>query len=133
MPGWWVDFTSRPEAIGLAIFMFVALLAGGFSLWRWLHSRPNADEVERRRRETLVRSGKMGDGEIVEVETASIVYSYYVRGVGYTASQDVAALISLLPADQMKLIGPVSVRFDPRNPANSIVLSEQWSGLRNHR
>ena len=27
-------------------------------------------------------------------------------------------------------IGPVSIKYDPRNPANSIVLSEEWSGLR---
>ena len=36
----------------------------------------------------------MGDGEIVDVETASavIVYSYSVAGVTYTASQDIRAL-----------------------------------------
>jgi hypothetical protein len=28
------------------------------------------------------------------------------------------------------MIGPVSVKYDPRNPANSIVISEQWNGLR---
>jgi hypothetical protein len=27
-------------------------------------------------------------------------------------------------------LGPVSVKYDPRNPANSIVVSEEWSGLR---
>jgi hypothetical protein len=133
MPRWWVEFTSKPEAIGLALFLCVAVLAGGLAMRRWLRSRPDAEEMERRRRETLVRNGKMGDGEIVDVEAASVVYSYHVRGVGYTAAQDVAALVSLLPKDPMKMIGPVSVRFDPRNPANSIVLSEQWSGLRNSR
>jgi hypothetical protein len=133
MPGWWMDFTSKPEVAGLAIFLCAAALAGGFGLWRWFNGRPNADELERRRRETLVRNGKMGDGEILEVEAASVVYSYHVRGVGYTATQDVAALLSFLPEDPMRMIGPVSVRFDPRNPANSIVLAEQWSGLRASR
>ena len=75
----------------------------------------------------------MGDGEIVDVETASasIVYSYNVAGVTYTASQDLSALQSRLPPDVMTMAGPVSVKFDPRNPANSIVLCEEWSGLRN--
>jgi hypothetical protein len=133
MPVWWVHFTSGPEVVGLTVFLCIAMLAGGFGVWRWLRNRPNADELERRRRETLTRNGKMGDGEILEVEAASVVYSYHVRGVGYTATQDVAALLPLLPRDPMKMIGPVSVRFDPRNPANSIVLAEQWSGIRTSR
>lgn len=133
MPEWWVKFTSRPEAVGLAIFLCAVALGGGLGLRHWIRSRPTPDELERRRRETLVRTGKMGDGEILDVEAASVVYSYYVRGVGYTAAQDVAALASMLPPDPMTMIGPVSVKFDPRNPANSIVLSEQWSGLRNSR
>jgi len=75
----------------------------------------------------------MGDGEIIDVETASalIVYSYSVAGVIYTASQDMVALQSFLPQDVMTMVGPVSVKFDPRNPANSMVLCEDWSGLRN--
>jgi len=99
----------------------------------YLRGRPAADEVERRRRGTLHREGKLGDGEIVDVETASasIAYSYSVAGVTYTASQDLRALQSLLPRDAMTMVGPVSVKFDPRNPANSIVLCEEWSGLRN--
>jgi hypothetical protein len=133
MRAWWVEFLSRPEAVGLAIFILVVLVSGSLVLWRWYRNRPDPDEIERRRRDTLVRSGKMGDGEILEVEAASVVYSYSVRGVGYTATQDVAALLSHLPEDRMKMIGPVSIRFDPRNPANSIVLSEQWSGLRTPR
>ena len=133
MQGWWQNFTSKPEAIGLAVFLCVVLLAGGLVLWRWLRNRPDADELERRRRDTLVRNGKMGDGEILDVDAASVMYSYYIRGVAYTATQDVGTLLSLLPEDRMKMIGPVSIRFDPRNPANSIVLSEQWSGLRTPR
>jgi hypothetical protein len=27
-------------------------------------------------------------------------------------------------------VGLASVRYDPKNPPNSIVVSEQWSGLR---
>jgi hypothetical protein len=27
-------------------------------------------------------------------------------------------------------VGSVSVKYDARNPANSIVLAEEWSGLR---
>ncbi len=63
--------------------------------------------------------------------SALIAYSYSVAGVTYEASQDLSALQQLLPPDVMTIVGPVSVKFDPRNPANSIVLCEEWSGLRN--
>ena len=52
-----------------------------------------------------------------------------MAGVVYTASQDVAALQQLLPRDIMTMVGHVSVKFDPRSPANSMVVCEEWSGL----
>ena len=58
-----------------------------------------------------------------------IMYSYTVAGVQYSASQNVLALQSLVPGDAAALLGPTGVKFDPRNPANSIVVCEQWSGL----
>jgi hypothetical protein len=130
----WEGLTSNPEVMWVAIGAVVIL---GAAIWwlvrNYLRGRPTPDEIERRRRGTLHRDGKMGDGEIVDVETASasIAYSYSVAGVTYTASQDLSALQQLLPPDVMTMVGPVSVKFDPRNPANSIVLCEEWSGLRN--
>jgi hypothetical protein len=53
-----------------------------------------------------------------------------VAGVGYTAAQDVRTIEALLPADRMSVIGPARVKYDPRNPANSIVLCEEWSGCK---
>ena len=37
---------------------------------------------------------------------------------------------SPLPEDPDRLIGPVYMKYTPRNPANSIIVCEQWSGLR---
>ncbi len=72
----------------------------------------------------------MGDGEIIDINGNSLIYSYSVAGVNYTAAQDATELRAMLPPDPMSLLGPISLKFDPRNPANSIVLCEQWSGLR---
>jgi hypothetical protein len=130
----WARLTSNPAMMWVAIGALVILGAViVFAVRNYLGRRPTPDEMERRRRAALNREGKMGDGEIVDVETASasIMYSYSVAGVTYTASQDMRALQSLLPPDVMTMVGPVSVKFDPRNPANSIVLCEEWSGLRN--
>jgi hypothetical protein len=50
--------------------------------------------------------------------------------VEYTASQDISALQEQVPADLSGAIGPIYVKYDARNPANSIVLAEEWNGLR---
>jgi len=134
MPDWWARFTSNPALIWVAVGVLVVVVAAVVYFVRdYLRRRPTPEELERRRRGTLHRLGKMGDGEIIDVEAASalIVYSYSVAGVIYTASQDMVALQPFLPKDVMTMVGPVSVKFDPRNPANSIVLCEDWSGLRN--
>lgn len=106
-------------------------LGGGFVVWRYLRRRPTPEEIERLRRLTIHQLGKVGDGQILDVEELLIVYSYSVAGVVYTASQDTTNLEAKLPPERMSMVGPVSVKFDPRNPANSIVLCEEWSGLRN--
>ena len=60
----------------------------------------------------------------------TVYYSYSVRGVGYTAAQDVGPVRDLVPCALDRLIGPVSVKYLPANPANSIIICEDWSGLR---
>jgi hypothetical protein len=111
------------------IGLIVCALAAAFLMWKYLRPRPSAEEMERRRRAALHATGKLGDGEVVDVEGVAVVYSYSVGGVGYTVSQDVTAFESQLPENTMTLIGPAIVKFDPRNPANSIVVCEEWSGL----
>jgi hypothetical protein len=113
------------------VLVFAILLAGGLVAWRYLRRRPTPEEIERLRRLTIHRLGKVGDGQILDVEELSIIYSYSVAGVVYTATQDTTNLEEKLPPERMSMVGPVSVKFDPRNPANSIVLCEEWSGLRN--
>jgi hypothetical protein len=96
----------------------------------WQRSRITPEEHERRRRALLAAQGKMGDASIVEIRGDLLFYHYAVRGVEYTASQDLSRLQEHLPSDWSVFVGPVSVKYDARNPANSIVLAEDWSGLR---
>jgi hypothetical protein len=126
-------FNMNPETSGAAICALVVLIAAVFAIRHYRRSRPSAEELERRRRAMIHRLGKTLDGEIIDVDPSSafIAYSYSVAGVEYTATQDASGLRSSLPPDVMSVIGPVSVKFDPRNPANSIVLCEDWTGLRN--
>jgi hypothetical protein len=110
----------------------MVLAGAGLLARRLLKRRPTPEEIERRRRLDIYQQGKLGDGEIVDVdpERPLITYSYSVAGVGYTVAQEVAALREMLPDDLMSMLGPVSIKFKPHNPANSIVLCEEWSGLR---
>lgn len=103
---------------------------GAWGIYRYIKSRPSAAELERRRRADLRARGKMGDANLLEFRDEMVMYSYAIGGVEYTASQDLSDLQPHLPADRWSSIGPVSIKYDPRNPANSIVLSEEWSGLR---
>jgi len=104
-------------------------------LWWWRRDRPDAAELERRRRVHISRVGRMTDGRIVEVldEAAAsgylLVYNYRVRGVEYQAAQDVAALRARLDLRRLAAGHPAQVKYDPQNPTNSIVLAEGWSGI----
>lgn len=91
---------------------------------------PPPEEVERARRAWLTHYGKLGGGEIVEMHENTIDYLYEVRGLTYRASQDTSSLREHLPSNYLTTIGGIGVKYDPRNPANSIVLSEKWTGLR---
>jgi hypothetical protein len=72
----------------------------------------------------------MGDATIVDVRDYVLYYTYQVRGVAYATSQDASEFHHLLPPDTSILIGPVGLKYSPNNPANSIIVCEQWSGLR---
>ncbi len=133
MPEIWPNLTRHAETIrgiALGVGSFAAASALGLLLWRLLRRQITPDEVERRRREMIHNAGKIGDGEIIDVDGTVILYSYSVGGVEYTVGQDAAAIETLLPEDRMRMVGPASVRYDPKNPPNSIVLCEAWSGLR---
>ncbi len=107
-----------------------AVALGAWGVYRYIRGRPSAAELERRRRNGLRSRGKVGDANLLEYREHMVFYSYAIGGVEYTACQDLSDLQPLLPADLWSTIGPASIRYDPRNPANSIVLCEEWTGLR---
>src|ERR1700755_3256406 len=125
MPDIWTEFRRHAEAIrwaSLAVGAFAVATAAALLLWRFFRHQPPAEELERRRREMILNSGKIGDGEILDVDGSVILYTYSVGGVEYTVGQDASAISALLPEDRMRMVGPTSVRFDPKNPPNSIVV-----------
>lgn len=100
--------------------------------------RPSAEEIEHRRREHLATAGRITDGVLIDARTLSgdesvsvtpevLIYSYRLAGVTYDCAQDVSALPELVRG--WRLDQPLQVRYDPRNPGNSVVVAESWSGL----
>ena len=103
-------------------------------------SRKTPEQLEHERRTDLTQAGRIIDGNIIDVheleddETGRqmilLIYSYDVAGVTYEASQDVTHLRQFIDMYSCRLGLPASVRYDPHNPGDSIVISETWSGLR---
>lgn len=98
-----------------------------------------AEELERKRRAFLTEVGRITDGTVIDVqELASetdrpatmLIYQYDVAGVSYEASQDVTYLRQWINLHSCRLGVPSSVKYDPHNPGNSMVVSEGWIGLR---
>ena len=96
-------------------------------------------EIERERREWLEQIGRITDGTVIDVQEVApngpppaimLIFQYDVGGVSYEASQDVTHLRQHLNLHSCRIGVPTSVRYDPQNPGNSIVISEKWMELR---
>ena len=127
MPSLLILLTAA-ELVTIALAAVLVVLAA-FGYRAWLRSKLTPEERERQRCALLVGNGKITDAMLVEVREVLVFYSYSVRGVEYTASQDISRFVEE-PAVDLSGVSAMSVKYDPRNPANSIVVAEAWSGLR---
>jgi hypothetical protein len=109
----------------VSIFVIAVAILVALRIWR----KPKDKEKLRRLEVNL--NGRLGDATITDVTDDAIVYEYFVGGLTYTASQDISQLRDMIPVDSHRLIGrPASLKYSVHNPANSILLCEEWSGLR---
>lgn len=130
-----------PQVLG--VLAATGLCAGAVFAWSKLRKKPTEEELERQRRQLLVKEGRIMDGTILDISDVDeadsgrpggmqlILYKYEISGVAYECSQDVTNLKDYVNIHEMRLSFPCSVRYDPHRPANSIVVAENWSGLRN--
>jgi len=130
-----------PRVIGTIAGAVVCI--GAVTTWLIVRRRPTAEEIERERRAQLVRSGRIIDGTILDIteletppqpgkerEIRFVLYKYEIGGVVYECSQEVTALRDYVNPAELRLSFPCSVRYDIHRPENSIVVAENWSGLR---
>jgi hypothetical protein len=119
------------DTVALSILAAVAAVLIALAVWLIRRFRITPGERERRRRLAVNATGRITDGNITEANTEIIFYDYSVAGVEYATSQDITDLAAALQAAPEEYVGcTVSVKYSTQNPANSIVVCEQWSGLR---
>jgi hypothetical protein len=133
-----------------------AILAG-LLVYRWRYRPPSPEEIERRRRLHVNHVGRIAEGRVIDLmkldapapdsrrargvfrksdnagaanpSRQMICYSYSISGVTYETAQDVTGLEGRLQADRIIAGQPASVKYDPANPSNSILVADDWSGL----
>jgi hypothetical protein len=120
--------------------------------------KPSVDpeEAERRRRLHLNQIGRIAEGQVVELVEQPVEpreaprrlfssrsrplsqsrsrhlvsYSYLISGVTYHTAQDITGLESQVRLERLVAGQPASIKYDPSNPVDSILVADDWSGLR---
>ena len=89
--------------------------------------RSKPDNTEAARRARLLRTGRIAEGAILDIGTdqqgaiTHVFYTYEINGVEYESSQALAPEQLARTADYVPG-ARVVIRFDPRQPANSVVV-----------
>jgi hypothetical protein len=99
--------------------------SGGSTLRSATLSIPSRDG----RHEALV-ANRHGNGSSASgVLPKLLFYTYSISGVTYETAQDITGLEEQLHLDRVAAGQTASVKYDPSNPSNSILLADDWSGL----
>jgi hypothetical protein len=130
----------------------------GIAMVAYAFFRPtvNPEEAERRRRLHLNQIGRIAEGQVVELAEHKaepppasrgifgsrpqplandrprqlVSYSYAISGVSYHTAQDITGLESQVRLERLVAGQPASIKYDPANPVDSILVADDWSGLR---
>ena len=128
------------------------------SLIAYAFIRPEVDveQAERKRRLHLNQIGRIAEGQIVELMENKaeprlpkkglfgarphpaaesrprhlVSYSYAISGVTYQTAQDITGLESQVRFERLVAGQPASVKYDASNPSDSILVADDWSGIR---
>jgi LPXTG-motif cell wall-anchored protein len=146
------DWHNWLPLLGVAVLALIGIIF-------WLRRKPeDADEIERKRCAFLNRVGRIVEGQVLEIVEHSrdsrearpsgilekrrsttvasangtrklLYYTYSISGVTYETAQDVTGLEERLHLTRVATGQTASVKYDPSNPSNSILLADDWSGL----
>lgn len=140
----------------LAMVVGGGAAALGLIVYAFARPASDPDTEERKRRLHLNHIGRIAEGQVVELaEHAApaaeqrrgllgakakpladnrprhlVSYSYSISGVTYETAQDITGLESQVRFERLVAGHPASVKYDPSNPSDSILVADDWSGLR---
>lgn len=137
------------------ILVAVALSAIGILFYTFFRPSADPEQAERKRRLHLNQIGRIAEGQVVELlqhaveETPAqkglfgskarplagrsrhiVSYTYSISGVTYQTGQDITGLESQVRLERLVAGQPASIKYDPSNPVDSILVADDWSGLR---
>jgi hypothetical protein len=123
-----LNLSPNAQVAALGAFAVALVALAAWIVLRVVHSSP--EKMEQKRRLWVNRNGRLGDALITEANETTLYYAYSIHGVRYTASQEISSIAQLLPSEPGRLVGVANLKYAVNNPANSILLCEEWSGLR---
>ncbi len=148
-----IDWRIVAGAAALVVAVAIAILR------QVLRKPESPEDEEKRRRSQLNQVGRIVEGLVVELVESQggsapeaaptmfsrrngaspvaggnglrrlVRYSYSIAGVTYETAQDVTGLEERLCLERIASGQPASVKYDPSNPSNSILVADDWSGL----
>jgi hypothetical protein len=133
-----------------------AVAAIAMILYAFLRPAGDPEVDERKRRLYLNQIGRIAEGQVVDLvehppeskpvrkrlfgagahaltdmrPRQLVSYSYAISGVIYHTAQDITGLESQVRLERLVPGQPASIKYDPSNPVDSILVADDWSGLR---
>jgi len=133
-----------------------AIAAIAMIAYAFFRPAEDPEAAERKRRLHLNQIGRIAEGQIVELAEHPpepreerrklfgggarpladhrarhfVSYSYAISGVTYHTAQDITGLEGQVRLERLVAGQPASVKYDPANPTDSILVADDWSGLR---
>jgi hypothetical protein len=133
-----------------------AIAALAMIIFAFLRPAVDLEAEERKRRLHLNQIGRIAEGQVVDLvehppesresrkglfgagarplaDTRPrhlVSYSYAISGVTYHTAQDITGLESQIRLERLVAGQPASIKYDASNPSDSILVADDWSGLR---
>jgi hypothetical protein len=132
-----------------------AVVAIAMIVYAFFRPAEDPEDAERKRRLHLNQIGRIAEGQVVELTEHApepreapkkllglrarpladnsrrhlVTYSYAISGVTYQTAQDITGLGGQIRFERLVAGQPASVKYDPSNPSNSILVADDWSGI----